>query len=149
MYVTRKDPLRLREKKAYHNLTPHHPHHLTMFPTLTNLSAIAGRRLPLGCFINARVLRDHAKREAFAAAEQTRQALRYIMRNTQLGDRQRFKAMIELSQMDTNTRPMKIKNRCIMGGKGRGIMRDFRISRVSGLVLVLGHVLMGVVSIPT
>lgn len=47
-----------------------------MFPTLSLLSAYAGRRLPLGCFVNARVLRDHAKREAFAVAEQTRQALR-------------------------------------------------------------------------
>lgn len=49
-----------------------------MFPTLSLLSAYAGRRLPLGCFVNARVLRDHAKREAFAAAEQTRQALRFV-----------------------------------------------------------------------
>lgn len=38
--------------------------------------------------------------------------------------------MIDLAQMDPNTRPMKIKNRCIMGGKGRGILRAFRVSRV-------------------
>lgn len=50
-----------------------------MLPTLSLLSAYAGRRLPLGCFVNARVLRDHAKREAFAAAEQTRQALRWAL----------------------------------------------------------------------
>jgi len=44
-----------------------------MFPTI-NLS----KALTLGGHINVRVLRDHAKREAFAAAEQTRQALRYV-----------------------------------------------------------------------
>lgn len=44
----------------------------TMFPTFTTLA----KRLQLGCYVNVRVLRDHAKREAFAAAEQTRQALR-------------------------------------------------------------------------
>lgn len=38
--------------------------------------------------------------------------------------------MIDLAQMDPNTRPMKIKNRCIMGGKGRGVLRAFRVSRV-------------------
>ncbi|KAL0635141.1 40S ribosomal protein mrp2, mitochondrial [Maublancomyces gigas] len=100
-----------------------------MFPTLSLLSAYAGRRLPLGCFVNARILRDHAKREAFAAAEQTRQALRYIAQNTQLSLRMRTKAMIDLAHMDPNTRPMKIKNRCIMGGKGRGVLRAFRVSR--------------------
>lgn len=123
-----------------------------MFATPPLLSAVFGRRLPLGCFVNARVLRDHSKREAFAAAEQTRQALRcalqcshfrqtdrqlmewrgrYIAQNTQLEPRQRFMATVQLAQMPANTRPMKIKNRCIMGGKGRGILRDFRISRVS------------------
>ncbi|KAH0607424.1 uncharacterized protein H6S33_002458 [Morchella sextelata] len=96
-----------------------------MFPS----AALLGKRLQLGCYVNVRTLRDHAKREAFAAAEQTRQALKYISHNTLLPLRQRTKAMIELAQMDTNTRPMKIKNRCIMGGKGRGVMRDFRVSR--------------------
>lgn len=128
-----------------------------MFPTVSLL----GKRLQLGCYVNVRTLRDHAKREAFAAAEQTRQALksvsphrpsllprhadggrwcahRYISRNTLLPPRQRTKAMIELAQMDTNTRPMKIKNRCIMGGKGRGVMRDFRVSRVSSFLLEWG-----------
>ena len=42
-----------------------------MFPTI-GLS----KALTLGGYVNVRVLRDHAKREAFAAAEQTRQALR-------------------------------------------------------------------------
>lgn len=63
---------------------------------------------------------------------------RYIMQNTQLPPRQRTKAMIDLAQMDPNTRPMKIKNRCIMGGKGRGIMRDFRVSRVCCLKMIGG-----------
>lgn len=44
-----------------------------MFPTIS-----LSKALTLGGYVNVRVLRDHAKREAFAAAEQTRQALRYI-----------------------------------------------------------------------
>ena len=42
-----------------------------MFPTVTLL-----KRLPIGGFVNARVLKDHAKRLAFAANEERRQALR-------------------------------------------------------------------------
>jgi small subunit ribosomal protein S14 len=33
--------------------------------------------------------------------------------------------------MHCYTRPTQIKNRCMMGGKGRGIFQDFRMSRVS------------------
>ncbi|PWW79925.1 glucocorticoid receptor-like (DNA-binding domain) [Tuber magnatum] len=95
-----------------------------MFPTI-GLS----KALNLGCHINVHVLRDHAKREAFAAAEQTRQALRYIAQNTQLPLLQRTKAQIELALMNPNTRRMKIKNRCIKTGRGRGVLRNFRICR--------------------
>ena len=60
-----------------------------------------------------------------------RQALRYIMRNTLLPQRVRVRAQLELSQMHAYTRPTQIRNRCIEGGKGRGVLRDFRMSRVS------------------
>lgn len=33
--------------------------------------------------------------------------------------------------MHAYTRSTQFKNRCIMGGKGRGIMSDFRMGRVS------------------
>lgn len=32
--------------------------------------------------------------------------------------------------MHAHTRPTQIKNRCMMAGKGRGVMRDFRMARV-------------------
>ena len=127
-----------------------------MFQTLS-----LSKALTLGCHINVRVLRDHAKREAFAAAEQTRQALRYvglppppqlnhptssppltraweknryIAQNTQLPLLQRTKAQVELALMNPNARRMKIKNRCIATGRGRGVFRNFRICRVSALL---------------
>ena len=60
-----------------------------------------------------------------------RQALRYLIRNTSLPQRVRAQAQLQLSQMHCYTRFTQIKNRCIMGGKGRGIFSDFRLSRVS------------------
>ena len=77
------------------------------------------------------MLKDYAKRQAFLEAETTRQALRYIVRNTLLPPAQRYKAQLQLNEMHCHTRPTQIKNRCIMAGKGRGVFRDFRMARVS------------------
>jgi ribosomal protein S14 len=60
----------------------------------------------------------------------SRQALRYIIRNTTLPQRVRAQAQLQLSQMHCYTRFTQIKNRCIMGGKGRGVFSDFRMGRV-------------------
>lgn len=42
----------------------------------------------------------------------------------------RAQAQLELSQMHCYTRPTQIRNRCIEGGKGRGVLRDFKMARV-------------------
>ena len=60
-----------------------------------------------------------------------RQALRYIIRNTTLAPRVRAEAQLQLTQMHCYTNPTQIRNRCILGGKGRGILSDFKMSRVS------------------
>jgi small subunit ribosomal protein S14 len=105
----------------------------------------------LAGFVNARILRDNMKRQAFAENEQLRNALRYdhfsayfttkaksltagdsyISQNTQLPSRQRALAQLQLSQMHSHTRSTQFKNRCILAGKGRGVFRDFRLGRVS------------------
>lgn len=59
-----------------------------------------------------------------------RQALRYITRNTSLPQRMRAQAQLQLSQMHAYTRSTQIRNRCILGGKGRGVFSDFRLARV-------------------
>ena len=60
-----------------------------------------------------------------------RQALRYVIRNTTLPARMRAEAQLKLHQMHCYTRPTQIVNRCIMGGKGKGVFRDVRMARVS------------------
>ncbi|KAF8470231.1 putative mitochondrial 40s ribosomal protein [Kalaharituber pfeilii] len=96
-----------------------------MFPTLSLLA----KKPPIGIFVNSRVLRDQMKREAFAENEQVRQALRYISQNTTLSPRQRAYAQLQLATMHCHTRSTQFKNRCIVGGKGKGVFRDFRMAR--------------------
>jgi len=96
-----------------------------MFPTFNRLA----KNPPIGIFVNSRILRDQMKREAFAANEQLRQALRYIAQNTTLPARQRAQAQLQLTTFHCHTRSTQFKNRCIVGGKGRGVFRDFRMAR--------------------
>ncbi|ROT35414.1 ribosomal protein S14p/S29e [Sodiomyces alkalinus F11] len=87
------------------------------------------KKLTLGCFVKIGTIRDHTKRKAFEAFETERQALRYIIRNTTLPPRVRAEAQLQLSQMHCYTRPSQIRNRCILGGKSRGVFRDFKMTR--------------------
>ncbi|KFX98100.1 hypothetical protein O988_04524 [Pseudogymnoascus sp. VKM F-3808] len=103
-------------------------HHFTT-PRTAIMSMFRSKKLDLGCFVNIKVIRDHTKRKVFAEHETERQALRYIIRNVTLPNRMRAQAQLELSQMHCYTRPSQIRNRCIEGGKGRGVLRDFKMSR--------------------
>lgn len=61
--------------------------------------------------------------------EHYRQALRYIIRNLSLPARTRAQAQLQLTDMHCYTRSTQIRNRCIEGGKGRGVLRDFSTLR--------------------
>ena len=54
-----------------------------------------------------------------------------MIRNTTLPGRTRAQAQLQLSQMHCYTRFTQINNRCIEGGKSRGVLKDFRMARVS------------------
>ncbi|KAI8963992.1 hypothetical protein F5Y11DRAFT_122278 [Daldinia sp. FL1419] len=96
------------------------------------MSMFRAKKLDIGCFVNIKTIRDHSKRKAYAQFEPERQALRYIIRNTTLPSRARAEAQLQLTQMHCYTRPTQIRGRCILGGKGRGILRDFKMSRNAG-----------------
>ncbi|KAG6024912.1 hypothetical protein E4U40_002983 [Claviceps sp. LM458 group G5] len=95
------------------------------------MSQFRAKKLDLGCFVKIRTIRDHTKRKVFEQFEAERQALRYVIRNTTLPPRVRATAQLQLASMHSYTRPTQIRNRCIMGGKGRGVLSDFKMTRVS------------------
>ncbi|CAI0647597.1 unnamed protein product [Colletotrichum noveboracense] len=93
------------------------------------MSMFRAKKLDLGCFVNIRTIRDHTKRQVFMEHEPERQALRHIIRNVTLPPRVRAEAQLQLSQMHSYTRSTQIRNRCILGGKSRGVFRDFKMTR--------------------
>lgn len=87
-------------------------------------------RLP-SSYINTRVIRDNFKREQLALNEVTTRALKFIARNTALPAKARLEAQLQLTNMPNYTRMTQVSNRCVDSGRGKGILRDFRLCRVS------------------
>ena len=50
----------------------------------------------------------------------------------------RAQAQLQLSQMHAYTRFTQINNRCIEGGKSRGVLKDFRMARVRIYQAIIG-----------
>ncbi|KPI36760.1 37S ribosomal protein MRP2, mitochondrial [Cyphellophora attinorum] len=108
------------------------------------MSQFRAKKLDLGGFVNAKIIRDHTKRKVFMEHEHERQALRYIARNTSLPQRLRTVAQLELAQMHCYTRPCQINNRCVNGGVSRSVMRAFRMGRYQFRINALAGNLPGV-----
>lgn len=86
---------------------------------------------------NARVLRDMKARHIVNANEITRRAYLYVARNQTLPPQVRYQAQLQLNTFDKYARPTTVKNRCTESGRGRGIMSEFGLCRVSRLIFFL------------
>lgn len=82
---------------------------------------------------NIRVLRDMKARELVKANELIRRAYLYVARNETLPPHVRHQAQLQLNTFGRYTRPTTVKNRCSETGRGRGIMSEFALCRVSPL----------------
>lgn len=95
-------------------------------------------------FVNAKILRDNYKRQMMAQNEITTRALKFIARNSALPQRLRLEAQIQLTAMPNYTRSTQLKGRCVDSGRGRGIIRDFRLCRYQFRLQALQGLLPGV-----
>ncbi|CAH2351839.1 37S ribosomal protein Mrp2p, mitochondrial [[Candida] railenensis] len=87
--------------------------------------------LPKHAYLNGRVIKDHFKRTQVAEHEVTRNALKYIARNTELPARARVEAQLQLTSMPNYTRPTQIVDRCIASGNARSVVSDFKLNRTA------------------
>lgn len=91
--------------------------------------------VPGGEYVKTKMVRDNFKRQMFAENETTRNALRYISRNTTLPMRARIEAQLQLASMPNYTRYTQVKDRCIESGYARSVISDFRLCRVSFVLI--------------
>ena len=109
--------------------------------SLTSAHRIFSRRSRVVCSVqtshqlldhmNIRVLRDIAARNGVKNNEALRRAYLYVARNERLPPAVRYQAQLQLNSFGRYTRPTTVKNRCIESGRGRGIISEFRMCRVS------------------
>jgi len=75
--------------------------------------------------------RDKKKRLLIAKYEQKRFILKALILNGSLPKSVRFKASLELSIIPKNSSKTRLNNRCILTGRGKAVLRLFRISRIA------------------
>ena len=61
---------------------------------------------------------------------ETRAKLKEIIYNKDAAPADRFKAQLKLSAMPRNSSSTRVRNRCMITGRGRGYYRKFGISRI-------------------
>jgi small subunit ribosomal protein S14 len=65
-----------------------------------------------------------------AQIEPKRQALRAIIHKKELSLVTRIKAQLELQKLPKYSHPAAINNRCIVGGRSRNIIKEFKLSPI-------------------
>ena len=75
--------------------------------------------------------KDKTKRQVFHKYERKRALLRALIRNENLSRRTRWKIALQLHRLPRNGSPTRIRNRCVLTGRPRGIQRNFKVSRIT------------------
>jgi small subunit ribosomal protein S14 len=77
------------------------------------------------------VIARQTKRERLVKLKwQQRQDLKTIISSLQTSDEDRLEAINKLNSFSPNSSPVRLKNRCQLTGRGKGVYRKFKISRL-------------------
>ena len=69
-------------------------------------------------------------RKSVESKKATRTKLKSVIMNRDLAPEERFAAQLKLAQMPRTSSATRIRNRCMITGRARGIYRKFNISRI-------------------
>lgn len=69
-------------------------------------------------------------RKIVASKKNTRLKLKSVIMNRNLPAEERFSAQLKLSAMPRMSSSTRIRNRCMITGRARGVYRKFNISRI-------------------
>ena len=84
----------------------------------------------------ARMIKKYAARRA---------ALKAIARDNSLPGEERFAARLKLAKLPRNSSPVRLRLRCELTGRPRGVYRKFRLSRIALRDLALSGKIPGMV----
>jgi small subunit ribosomal protein S14 len=76
------------------------------------------------------ILQRQEKREKLVAKYAKKYAeLKAVSNDAKLSDEQRYAARLELQKLPRNANPTRLRNRCVLTGRGRGTFRMFGLGR--------------------
>ena len=75
------------------------------------------------------VLRDQKRRKTVEKFKAKRQALREIAQSTSASDEDRDAARAALQKLPRDASPVRLRNRCALTGRPRGVYRKFGLAR--------------------
>ncbi len=75
--------------------------------------------------------RNNKRRKMVKQVAGRRAALKAIAEDRVLPMEERFAARLKLAELPRNSSPVRIRNRCEISGRPRGVYRKFRMSRIA------------------
>lgn len=79
---------------------------------------------------NSIIERNLKREKLFEVEGKKRCSIRKLRNNKNISLEERFETQMLLSKLSRNSNKVRIKNRCILSGRGRGIYRKFQLSRI-------------------
>jgi small subunit ribosomal protein S14 len=77
----------------------------------------------------ALINRQYKREKLVAKYAKKREALIAIIENSRVSDEDRFAARLKLQQLPRNANPTRLRNRCALTGRPRGVFRKFGLGR--------------------
>ena len=77
----------------------------------------------------ALINREEKRRKLVAQYAKKRAALEAIFNNVSLSDEERYEARLKLQALPRNSSPSRLRNRCQLTGRPRGVFRKFGLCR--------------------
>ncbi len=74
--------------------------------------------------------KDKRRRASFSNKEVQRLILLYLIQNQKLPAAQRLLLTLRLQEISRDSSLVRLKNRCILTNRSKGVYREFRLSRI-------------------
>lgn len=74
--------------------------------------------------------REEKRRKLVAQYAKKREALMAIINDAGLSEGERYEARLKLQQLPRNAAPVRLRNRCQLTGRPRGVFRKFGLCRM-------------------
>ena len=80
--------------------------------------------------MKSRQARDRRRRNKVAQKEEKRLLLAYLIKNESVSQFIRSQAQLSLNRLPKDSSSVRVHNRCVLTDRSKGVLSDFRLSRI-------------------